>query len=182
MQIMLNIPVTRFLFEDTLASADIAFRNIPTAEVDHGFVDDINERTDILRSPFFDPYPGWDLTVDGYINQISHQLARSIEEHLPSGHWTIVGRRPPSPPPPPPSPSPRVIGAIYLGLISFLKPEIKIRFIPPTSPLTFSSLSPIPTVTLFLIAHGHHFLSPPPPLTHGHLSSPLSSPPHSTQS
>ncbi|KAL0904517.1 hypothetical protein M5K25_026641 [Dendrobium thyrsiflorum] len=61
-------------------------------EVDHGFVDDANERTDILRSPFFDPYPGWDLTVDGYINRISYQLACSIEEHLPSGHWTIVGR------------------------------------------------------------------------------------------
>ncbi|KAL0916126.1 hypothetical protein M5K25_013610 [Dendrobium thyrsiflorum] len=139
-------------------------------EVDHGFVDDANGRTNILRSPFFDPYPGWDLTVDDYINRISYQLARSIEEHLPSGCWTIVGRRPPSPPPTPPSPSPRIVGAVYLGLISFIQrnlfPLQKSEFPKPSSPL-----SSFPTRTPsspFLQAHSSPLF--PPLLAHGHPS------------
>ncbi|KAL0924958.1 hypothetical protein M5K25_005819 [Dendrobium thyrsiflorum] len=87
-------------------------------EDDHGFVYDVHGRIDVSRSPYFDPYPGWDLTVDGYLNRIRYQLAWAVEDLLPTGRWTIIGRRPP--PPPPPSPSLRVSCAAYLGLIAFL--------------------------------------------------------------
>ncbi|KAL0915684.1 hypothetical protein M5K25_016121 [Dendrobium thyrsiflorum] len=89
-------------------------------EVNHGFVYDVNGRIDVLRSPYFDPYPGGDLTVGGYLNRIRYQLAWAIEDLLPIGRWTIKGRRPSPPPPPPSSPSLRVSCAAYLGLIAFL--------------------------------------------------------------
>ncbi|KAL0921825.1 hypothetical protein M5K25_008937 [Dendrobium thyrsiflorum] len=87
-------------------------------ERDSGFVYDDQGRVDVLRSPYFDPYPEWDLTIDGYLHRIRHQLAWTTEDLLPTGRWTIIGRRPPPPPPPPPSPSLRTSCAVYLGVIS----------------------------------------------------------------
>ncbi|KAL0905024.1 hypothetical protein M5K25_027195 [Dendrobium thyrsiflorum] len=88
--------------------------------VDHGFAYDEQGRIVVLRSPYFDPYPEWDLTIGGYLNRIRHQLAWAVEDLLPAGRWTIVGRRPPPPPPPPPSPSLRTSCAVYLGVISII--------------------------------------------------------------
>ncbi|KAL0925847.1 hypothetical protein M5K25_004218 [Dendrobium thyrsiflorum] len=61
-------------------------------EVDHGFLYDDQGLVDILRSPFFDPNPEVDDTVDDYIECIIFTLAPSIKEHIPSGQWTITGR------------------------------------------------------------------------------------------
>ncbi|KAL0923166.1 hypothetical protein M5K25_007211 [Dendrobium thyrsiflorum] len=86
-------------------------------EVDHGFLYDVHERIDVLRSPYFDPYPGWNLTVGGYLNWIRYQLAWAVEDLLPTGRWTIIGRRPPLPPPPPPSLSLRISVCTPEGLV-----------------------------------------------------------------
>ncbi|KAL0918163.1 hypothetical protein M5K25_010156 [Dendrobium thyrsiflorum] len=68
-------------------------------DVDHGFLYDDQDLVDILQSPFFDPNPEVDDTVDEYIDRIIFTLAPSIEEHLPSGQWKITGRsHAPSPP------------------------------------------------------------------------------------
>ncbi|PKU64537.1 hypothetical protein MA16_Dca022701 [Dendrobium catenatum] len=82
-------------------------------EVDHGFVFDDQGRTDILGSPFFDVFLGNDKTVEGYIDRILYQLTLSIEEHLPPGRWIIIGH------PPPPPLSTKVLGAVFLVVISF---------------------------------------------------------------
>ncbi|KAL0917680.1 hypothetical protein M5K25_012760 [Dendrobium thyrsiflorum] len=68
-------------------------------DVDHGFLYDDQGLVDILRSPFFDPNPEVDDTVDDYIDHIIFTLGQSIEEQLPSGQWKITGRsHAPSPP------------------------------------------------------------------------------------
>ncbi|KAL0909408.1 hypothetical protein M5K25_020277 [Dendrobium thyrsiflorum] len=54
---------------------------------------------DILQSSFFDPNPEVDDTVDDYIDRIIFTLAPSIEEHLPTGSWRIIGHPSTSPPP-----------------------------------------------------------------------------------
>ncbi|KAL0919018.1 hypothetical protein M5K25_011084 [Dendrobium thyrsiflorum] len=87
-------------------------------EYDSGFVYDDQGRVDVLRAPYFDPYLEWDLTIDGYLHRIRHQLAWTMEDLLPTVRWTIIGRRPPPPPPLPPSPSLRTSCAVYLGVIS----------------------------------------------------------------
>ncbi|PKU86550.1 hypothetical protein MA16_Dca019996 [Dendrobium catenatum] len=83
-------------------------------EVDHGFVFDEQGRTDILGSPFFDVFFGNDETVEGYIDRIFYQLTVSIKEHLQPGRWIIIGH-----PPPTTSPSTKVLGAVFLVVISF---------------------------------------------------------------
>ncbi|KAI0519412.1 hypothetical protein KFK09_006859 [Dendrobium nobile] len=68
-------------------------------ERDHGFVYDHQSLADILQSPFFDLNLKVDDTVDVYIDRILFTLAPSIEEHLPSGPWRIIGHPPASSPP-----------------------------------------------------------------------------------
>ncbi|KAL0915306.1 hypothetical protein M5K25_015713 [Dendrobium thyrsiflorum] len=41
-------------------------------ERDSRFIYDDQGRVDVLRSPYFDPYPEWDLTIDDYLHRIRH--------------------------------------------------------------------------------------------------------------
>ncbi|KAL0916312.1 hypothetical protein M5K25_013813 [Dendrobium thyrsiflorum] len=100
---------------DLLADAQVPFDLVPflhhlcisilplwcmaDPDVDHGFLDNEQGLVDILRSSFFDPNPEIDDTVDNYIERIIFTLAPSIEEHLPTGYWRIIGRPSTSPPP-----------------------------------------------------------------------------------
>ncbi|KAL0908036.1 hypothetical protein M5K25_022501 [Dendrobium thyrsiflorum] len=63
-------------------------------EVDHGFIYDHQGLVDILQSPFFDLNLEVDNTIDNYVDRILFTLAPFIEEHLPSGHWRIIGHPP----------------------------------------------------------------------------------------
>ncbi|KAL0912715.1 hypothetical protein M5K25_018707 [Dendrobium thyrsiflorum] len=65
--------------------------------VDHGFVED----------------------SQGYVDRIIFTLAQSIEEHLPTGSWMIVGR-PPIHLSPATFPSTKILGSSFLVVISFL--------------------------------------------------------------
>ncbi|KAL0908830.1 hypothetical protein M5K25_023339 [Dendrobium thyrsiflorum] len=67
-------------------------------ELDHGFMYDDQGRTDLLRSPFFDLNLNVDDTVDNYVDRILFMLVPSIEEHLPTGNWRIIGLPLTSPP------------------------------------------------------------------------------------
>ncbi|KAL0914168.1 hypothetical protein M5K25_017678 [Dendrobium thyrsiflorum] len=51
-------------------------------DADHEFLYNEQGLVDILQSPFFDPNPEVDDTVDDYIERIIFTLAPSIEEHL----------------------------------------------------------------------------------------------------
>ncbi|KAL0905565.1 hypothetical protein M5K25_023996 [Dendrobium thyrsiflorum] len=86
-------------------------------EIDHGFMYDDQGQTDVLRSPFFDVNLNVDDTVDGYIDRILFTLVPSIEEHIPTGSWQLIGR-PPSSPPPATSPTNYTIGATCLLVAS----------------------------------------------------------------
>ncbi|KAL0916447.1 hypothetical protein M5K25_013963 [Dendrobium thyrsiflorum] len=65
---------------------------------DHGFLYNPQGLVDILQSPFFDLNLEVDDSVEDYVNRILFTLAPSIEEHLPTGHWRIIGHPPTSPP------------------------------------------------------------------------------------
>ncbi|KAL0904823.1 hypothetical protein M5K25_026978 [Dendrobium thyrsiflorum] len=65
-------------------------------EHDHGFVFDVHGRTDLLQSTFFDLNLEIDDTVDDYVDHILFTLVPSVEEHLPFGHWRLIGRPPTS--------------------------------------------------------------------------------------
>ncbi|KAL0915079.1 hypothetical protein M5K25_015480 [Dendrobium thyrsiflorum] len=78
-------------------------------ERDHGFVYDDQGQTDLLQSTFFDVNLEVDDTVDEYIDRIIFTLAPAIEEHLPTGHWRVIGR-PSTSPPPATSPTNNTIG------------------------------------------------------------------------
>ncbi|KAL0914067.1 hypothetical protein M5K25_017572 [Dendrobium thyrsiflorum] len=47
-------------------------------DVDHGFMFDDQERTDIPGSPFFDVHFGTDETADDYVDRILYQLTQTI--------------------------------------------------------------------------------------------------------
>ncbi|KAL0912967.1 hypothetical protein M5K25_016391 [Dendrobium thyrsiflorum] len=76
-----------------------AFPCMADPDVDHGFLYDEQGLVDILQSPFFDPNPEVDDTIDDYIEHIIFTLAPSIEEYLPTGSWRIIGHPSTSPPP-----------------------------------------------------------------------------------
>ncbi|KAL0908171.1 hypothetical protein M5K25_022645 [Dendrobium thyrsiflorum] len=82
-------------------------------EVDHGFVEDSQGRTDILRSPFFNLRLDHDQSMEDYVDRILYQLTLSIEEHIRLGCWQIVGR-PPTPPMPATSPTTKIFGSFFL--------------------------------------------------------------------
>ncbi|KAL0904811.1 hypothetical protein M5K25_026965 [Dendrobium thyrsiflorum] len=86
-------------------------------EVDAGFVFDEQGRTNILGSPFFDIYFGFDETIDDYVDRILYQLSLSLEEHIRPGHWIINSQSPP-PPPPATFPADKVLRATYLTVAS----------------------------------------------------------------
>ncbi|KAL0925659.1 hypothetical protein M5K25_004024 [Dendrobium thyrsiflorum] len=69
-----------------------------------GFVFDEKGRTDILGSPFFDMFFGFDETADDYLDRILYQLSLSLEEHIRPRRW-IINSRPPPPPLPATSPT-----------------------------------------------------------------------------
>ncbi|PKU80156.1 hypothetical protein MA16_Dca021331 [Dendrobium catenatum] len=92
-------------------------------ELEGGLVFDIYGNIHVLRSPFFDVgFDHDDDTVGDYLDRILPTLAHVIDGQLSDYDWTINGRPSASPPPPPPPPSPslRIVGAVYLGVISFL--------------------------------------------------------------
>ncbi|KAL0913747.1 hypothetical protein M5K25_017230 [Dendrobium thyrsiflorum] len=68
-------------------------------EIDHGFVEDSQGRTDILRSPFFDIRLGYDQSAEDYVGRILYRLSLSIEEQIRPGRWQIIGHPSTSPPP-----------------------------------------------------------------------------------
>ncbi|PKU88026.1 hypothetical protein MA16_Dca019476 [Dendrobium catenatum] len=91
-------------------------------EIDSGLVFDIYGDIHITRSPFFDVGFSSDDTVEDYLNRILPTLVDAIDDKFQDYDWTIDGHPPASPPSPPlfPLPSLRIIGAVYLGVISFL--------------------------------------------------------------
>ncbi|KAL0903660.1 hypothetical protein M5K25_028053 [Dendrobium thyrsiflorum] len=94
------------------------------SEVDHGFVEDSQGRTDILRLPFFDLRLDHDQSVEDYVDRILYQLTLLIEEHIHSGRWQIVGR-PPTPPTSATSPTTKIICFFFLVVtISLVRKQI----------------------------------------------------------
>ncbi|KAL0922106.1 hypothetical protein M5K25_006068 [Dendrobium thyrsiflorum] len=79
-------------------------------EVDVGFVFDEQGRTDILGSPFFDVFFGFDETAADYIDRILYQLSLSLEERIRPGRW-VINRQPP---PPATSPTDTILRATCL--------------------------------------------------------------------
>ncbi|KAL0927221.1 hypothetical protein M5K25_001383 [Dendrobium thyrsiflorum] len=91
-------------------------------EHDHGFVYDAQGRVDLLRSPFFDVNLAVDDTVDNYVDRILFTLVPSVEEHLPSGNWRIIGR-PPTSSLPATSPTNNTVGISCLLVASLRNPS-----------------------------------------------------------
>ncbi|KAL0915372.1 hypothetical protein M5K25_015784 [Dendrobium thyrsiflorum] len=87
--------------------------------VDHGFMEDSQGRTNILRSPFFDLNLNVDDSVEDYVDRIIFTLTQVVEEHLPTGPWLIMGR-PPIPQSPATFPTTKILGSFFLVVISFL--------------------------------------------------------------
>ncbi|PKU77951.1 hypothetical protein MA16_Dca011571 [Dendrobium catenatum] len=88
-------------------------------EVDHGLAYNALEEIDILRSPFYEPDWEYDESVEDYVNRILYCLAETIDLQKPKTRWLIISH--PSPPPPPvTSLSTKVLGAIFIVVISFL--------------------------------------------------------------
>ncbi|KAL0918187.1 hypothetical protein M5K25_010181 [Dendrobium thyrsiflorum] len=107
---------------------------------------------DILGSPFFDVYFGFDETVDDYVDRILYQLSLSLEEHIRPGRW-IINRRPPPPPSPATSSADKVLRA------TCLMPPFSLTNPPAPSPSSLLSrrppsikqtLRPFLSLTLFL--------------------------------
>ncbi|PKU62032.1 hypothetical protein MA16_Dca012141 [Dendrobium catenatum] len=90
-------------------------------ELEGGLVFDVYGDIHVLRSPFFDVGFDHDDTVEGYLDRILPTLVHIIDGQFSDYEW-ISDSHPPSPPPhpTPPSPSLRIVGTIYLGVISFL--------------------------------------------------------------
>ncbi|PKU85163.1 hypothetical protein MA16_Dca025216 [Dendrobium catenatum] len=87
-------------------------------EVDHGLVLNSQGEVDIIRSPFFDPGFGAEATVKEYVDRILPHLAEFIDEQKFLEEWKITRRLPVSPPPAT-NLSTKVLGAIFLVVISF---------------------------------------------------------------
>ncbi|KAL0913628.1 hypothetical protein M5K25_017106 [Dendrobium thyrsiflorum] len=78
---------------------------------------DVQGRTDLLQSPFFDLNLEVDDIVDNYVDRILFTLVPSIDKHLPFGHWRLIGR-PPTSSPPATSPASNTIGISCLLVVS----------------------------------------------------------------
>ncbi|KAL0913783.1 hypothetical protein M5K25_017270 [Dendrobium thyrsiflorum] len=89
----------------------------------------IKGRVDLLQWPFFDLNLEVDNTVDNYMDCILFTLVSSIEEHLPSGQWRIIGH-PPASSSPATSPASNTVGtscflAASLGQLGTVTQQIR---------------------------------------------------------
>ncbi|PKU86486.1 hypothetical protein MA16_Dca010522 [Dendrobium catenatum] len=91
-------------------------------ELEGGLVFDIYGDIHILRSPFFDVgFDHDDDTVGAYLDRILPTLVHVVDRQFADYEWIIDGRPPTPPPrPTPSSPSLRIVGVVYLGVVSFI--------------------------------------------------------------